>query len=77
MGATVIKSLTTKSSVGIQMRASRIGKKRDAQNQFVKTGGKMSKVANRVMEGIKEALNTTIAERKQEERDDDTLKGNV
>jgi len=59
------------------MPSRRIGKKRDAQNQFVKTGGKMRKVARRVMERTKETLKTTIAERKQGEWKDDALKGNV
>jgi hypothetical protein len=77
VGATVIKALTTKGSAGIQMPPRRTGKKRDAQNQFVKTGGKMSKVARRVMEEAKETLKTAIAERKQEERESDALKGNV
>ena len=78
MGATVIQSLTTKGSVGIQIQARRIGKKRDTQNQFVKTSGKMSKVARRVlMEEAKEALKTAIAERKQEEREGNALKRNV
>ena len=64
MAVAVIKALATKDIVGIQMPARRIGKKRDAQNQFVKAGGEMNKVAMRVMEETKEALKIAIPERK-------------
>jgi hypothetical protein len=77
VGAIITKALTTKGSASIQMPTRRNGKKQDAQNQFVKTGGKMSNVARRVMEETKEALKTDIAERNQEEREGDALKGNV
>ena len=68
VGATVIRSLTTKASAGIEMPPRRAGKKRNAQNQFVKTGGNMGKVARQEMEERKEELKKAIAERKQEDR---------
>ena len=64
VGGTVMKGLTNKASAGVEMPPRRSGKKRDANNEFVKKGGNMSKVAREAMEGGKEVLMKGIADRK-------------
>jgi hypothetical protein len=64
IGGTVMKGLTAKASAGVKMPPRRTGKKRDAENQFVKKGGNMSKVAREAMDEGKVVLMRAIAERK-------------
>ena len=66
VGGTVMKGLTNKASAGVEMPPRRSGKKRDANNGFVKKGGNMSKVARAKMEEGKDVLMRAIAERKAE-----------
>ena len=61
-----MKGLTNKAIAGVEMPPRRSGKKRDANNGFVKTGGNMSKVAREKMEEGKEVPMRAIAERKAE-----------